>query len=79
MNSKFIKECVRVFVFAFLGAFVTLAQGIYLAPDWNAAKAAGVAAVLAALSTAVKALVDFLTKGVAPAPNVGILSNSVKN
>lgn len=78
MNKKFLKECLRVFIFSFIGAFIPLLQGLYLAPDWNAAKAAGVAAVLAAGATAVKALVDFLTKGVSPAPSVGILSPSVK-
>lgn len=79
MNKQFLKECVRVFLFAFIGAFVPLLQGIYLAPDWNAAKAAGVAAVLAAGATAVKAVVDLLTKGVAPAPSVGVLPPSAKN
>jgi hypothetical protein len=78
MNRQFIKEIVRVFIFAFLGAFIPLLQGIWLAPDWNAQKAALVAALVAAFSAGVKALTDILTKGVAPAPNVGILSPNVK-
>lgn len=79
MNKTFIKELVRVFVFAFLGAFLPLLSGLWISPDWNAAKAAGVAALFAGLSAGVKALTDFLTKGVAPAPSSGILPPSVKN
>jgi hypothetical protein len=79
MNSKFIKEVARVFLFAFLGAFLPLLQGIFVAPDWNAQKAALVAALVAAVSAGVKVVVDLLTKGVAPAPGVGVLPPSVKN
>lgn len=78
MNTKFLKEVVRVFFFAFVGAFVPLLSGIWVAPDWNAQKAVLVAALVAAVSAAVKAVTDFLTKGVAPAPNLGVLPSSVK-
>lgn len=78
MNSTFIKEVVRVFIFAFLGAFIPLLTGILVAPDWNAQKAALVAALVAAVSAGVKALTDFLTKGVAPAPGVGVFSPEIK-
>lgn len=78
MSSKFLKECARVFVFAFVGAFVPLVSGILTAPNWQAGKAAAVSAVMAALSVAGKAILDFLTKGVEPAPSIGVLPASVK-
>lgn len=49
------------FVRAFLGAFIILAPGIWLAPDLNAAKAAGVAAILAGLTAGVRALQALFT------------------
>lgn len=77
-HKQFLKEVVRVFLFAFIGAFLPLVTGFYNAPDWNALKAAAISAILAAVAAGVKATTDFLTKGVAPAPNIGILSPSVK-
>ena len=41
---------------AFLGAFAALAPGIWMAPDFNAAKAAGIAAVVAGLTAAFRAV-----------------------
>jgi hypothetical protein len=79
MNKKFLIEVVRVFAFAFVGAFVPLVTGIINSPNWEAGKAAAVAAVFAALSAAVKAVFDLITKGVNPAPSVGVLPPSVKN
>ena len=79
MNKKFLIECIRVFIFAFSGAFLPLLSGIVAAPNWDATKAAVVSAVLAAGAVAVKAVVDLLTKGVSPAPSVGILPSDVKN
>ena len=78
MNKQFIKECVRVFVFAFVGAFVPLATGIYTAPNWNAAKAAGVSALVASVSVGGKALLDLLTKGATPVPAIGVLPPEIK-
>lgn len=78
MNRHFLKELARVFIFSFLGVFIAGIQGILYAPDWNAQKASLVALVAAALAAAIKTTVDFLTKGVAPAPNVGVLPPSVK-
>jgi len=78
MNSKFVKECIRVFAFAFIPVFVAGLTGISSAPDLSTAKAAVFAAALAAVGVAIKATLDFLTKGVAPAPNVGVLPPSVK-
>lgn len=78
MNRKFIKEVVRVFVFAFLGFFIAGAQGILYMPDWNAQRAALLALVGAALSAGAKAVIDLLTKGVYPAPSVGVLPPFVK-
>src|SRR6266516_776419 len=78
MNKQFAKECVRVFAFAFVGAFIPLTTGIYTAPDWNAAKAAGVSALVAAVSVGGKALLDLLTKGTTPVPAIGILPPEIK-
>lgn len=78
LNKTFLKEVLRVFVFAFLGAFIPLLTGVAYAPDWNAAKAALVAALVAAVTAGVKATTDLLTKGVAPAPNVGVFTPSIK-
>lgn len=78
MNKTFLKEVVRVFVFAFLGALVPLLTGFWLAPDWNAQKALLVSALLGGVAAGVKALTDFLTKGVSPAPGVGIFSPNIK-
>lgn len=79
MNGTFIKGIIRVFVFAFLGALVPLLTGLGAAPDWNTAKALAVSAIFASGAIAVKAVVDFLTKGVTPVPSAGILPNSIKN
>jgi hypothetical protein len=67
-----------VFLFAFFPAFVGLLSGISAAPDYATGKALVLSAAFAAASVAVKATLDFLTKGVSPAPSVGILPASVK-
>lgn len=46
---------------AFLGAFVVLAPGIWLAPDLNTAKAAGIAAVVSGITAAVRAVQALFT------------------
>jgi len=77
-TKQFLKECVRVFAFAFAGAFLPAISGVWVAPNFDAAKAVAVSALIASVATAAKAVLDFLTKGVSPAPSVGVLPESVK-
>jgi hypothetical protein len=55
MNAIFAKKVALSFGRAFLGAFVVLAPGIWLAPDLNAGKAAAVAAVVAGVAAGLRA------------------------
>ena len=78
MTSKFLKECVRVFLFAAVPVFIAGVTAAGPVPDWNTAKAAAVAAIVGAASAGIKAVVDLLTKGVYPVVDKGILPASVK-
>ena len=59
------------FVIAFLSAFLVLVQGVSDAPDYEAAKAVVVAAVVGALQAAFRALEGLLTQGEFPARSFG--------
>lgn len=61
MNRKFAKKVGLSAARAFLGAFVALAPGIWMAPDLSAAKAAAVAAVVAGLTAAFRAVQALFT------------------
>ena len=79
METKgFVIGLVRVFLFAFLGVFTPLVTGIALAPNYEAAKAAGIAALSAALAAGLKAVLDALTKGASPFPQTGVLPAEIK-
>ena len=60
-TKKFAKKVGFSFARAFLGAFVVLAPGIWLAPDLNAAKAAAVAACVAGLTAGGRAVQALFT------------------
>ena len=75
----FLVGLVRVFGFTFAAVFLTQLQGVLAADSLATAKAAGVAAASAALATAIKAVVDVLTKGVSPLPSVGMLPQSLSS
>jgi hypothetical protein len=60
------------FARAFLGTFLTLAPGIYAAPNLDNAKAAAVAAVVGALAAGARAVQSLFTKGESIAPGFGI-------
>ena len=77
INRAFVVGLVRVFIFAFFGAFLPLVSGILAAPNFDVGKALAVAALVAGVTAGVKAVVDFLTKGVAPAPSVGVFPREV--
>lgn len=59
------------FTRAFLGTFLTLAPGIYVAPDLGGAKAAAIGALVGAGAAGFRALQGLLTKGEVPIPTIG--------
>jgi hypothetical protein len=73
VDRKFTVGLIRVFIFGFLGVFLPAIQGIYLMPNLDLVKAALLAALGGGIAAGVKAVVDFLTKGVTPVKSVGIL------
>lgn len=60
------------FARAFLGSFLTLAPGIWVAPDLNTAKGAATAAIIGAVTAGIRAVQGLITKGEQPAPNAGV-------
>ena len=55
-DSAFLKKLGLSFARAFIGAFIAGLTGLLAVPNWNAAKAAGVALVVAALTAGVRAV-----------------------
>lgn len=58
------------FARAFLGTFITLAPGIYTAPDLNAAKAAAAGVLLGAGAAGARAIQALFTKSESPIPSI---------
>jgi len=56
---------------AFLATFLPLVTGVLSAPDLNTARAAGVAALVAAVTAAIRALQGYFTPGEHPNPQTG--------
>jgi hypothetical protein len=59
------------FARAFLASLLTLTTGWLAAPDWTTWKAAGLAAILGAVTAGVRALQGLATPSESPAPDVG--------
>ncbi len=57
--EAFAKKVAFSFIRAFIGAFLVLVPGILAAPNWTAGKSAVVAAVIGALTAAVRAVQVF--------------------
>lgn len=66
-----VKRVALSFVRAFVGAFIILAPGILAAPDLTAAKAAIVAAFIAAVTAGFRAIQAFLAMGDEPVAGSG--------
>lgn len=59
------------FARAFLGTFLTLAPGVYTAPDLGSAKAAAAGLLVGAAAAGARAVEALFTKGESPLPSVG--------
>jgi hypothetical protein len=66
VNAVFAKKVALSFGRAFLGAFVVLAPGIWLAPDLNTGKAAAVAALMAGVAAGLRAVQVLFTTWESP-------------
>ena len=65
------KRVALSFVRAFVGSLIILLPGILAAPDFSAAKALSISALIAAATAGVKAVQEFLALGSSPAPEQG--------
>lgn len=58
----------RTFLFAFLASFIPFLTGLETLPNWEAAKAAAAAAIVAGLAAAAQVIYDILDPNRAPLP-----------
>ena len=68
----FAVRLVRVFIFAFLGAFLPLVIGMLAAPDLKWERAAVVSLIAASIAAGLKAVQAALTEGEAPFQTRGL-------
>lgn len=70
--SPFWQSVARHAAVTFVAVFVPLVSGILTAPNWDAQKAAGLAALTAAAAAALRAAIAAASKGESPFPNAGV-------
>jgi hypothetical protein len=70
--SPFWNSVARHAAVTFVATFVPLVSGILAAPNWDAQKAAAIAAIGAALAAALRAAIAVASKGESPFPDKGV-------